>query len=477
MGELFPSLIPALHRADRAVGRGLRKFGRAMIYLLPVLVLIHLIAVVVTGRQLQGDIERLTKAGIIVPAKELIPAVPAGAENAADVYEQAWGALRLSREDDAALFEQWVKHDANWLALARRVVAANPEYYRLVDRASRMPHCVFPVEWEPMVSASFPHFSQMRQAARMLALRANTQAADGRAGEALGSVEAVFRVAEQAKTDPVIIADLVSYAIQGIGLRALSETLPTGAPSPAACRSLYDQLGKTDNVASSRRTVRGEVVLMGMDTFNLVRSGRISLTWLMRGDEGQASLGGRPRLRGRLRAWLLRPVLNADERVYLSYMEREVRSFELPYPESRQAMDDLNTSLETRTPIYALLTRLVMPIFGRAVWSRDRATAAVGAAQIALALKAYRSEHDSYPPSLAELGAAGWKLPLDPFGGKPYRYRREGSGFVVWSLGPDMDDDNAARDYDAYQKLKGPHGPGQREEIPEDYDIVFRCRL
>jgi len=473
MGELFPSLIPALRRAGRAVWRGLRKFGRAMVYVLPALVLIHLIAVVVTGRQLQGDIERLTKAGIILPAKDLIPKLPPGADNAADVYEQAWRALRMSREDDAALFEQWVKHDAEWLALARRAVAANPEYYRLLDRASRMPHCVFPVDWEAGVSASFAHFSQMRQAARMLVLRAHVQAADGGIDQALGSVDTLFRVAEQAKTDPVIIADLVSYAIQGIGIRALGEALPRGAPSPGACTSLYDQLDKSDNVASSLHTIKGEIVLFGMDVFDWVRSGRVSLTSLMHG-EGQVSLGGRPRLWGRLRTWLLRPMLNADERVYLSCMEREVRAFELPWPESRKVTDGVSRSLDTRTPIYAIVTRLVMPVYRRVVWSRDRATAGVGTAQIALALKAYRSDHATYPPSLAELGAAGWKLPLDPFGGKLYRYRRKGSGFVVWSLGPDMDDDNAVRDYDDYEK-KLVRSPGQRERPPEDYDIVFRC--
>jgi hypothetical protein len=475
MGELFPSLIAArraLWRGVRCFGRGLRKFGRAMVYVLPVLVLIHLIAVVVTGRQLQGDIERLTKAGIIVPAKDLIPAVPAGAENAADVYEQAWRALRLSTEDEAALFDQYVEHDAEWLALARRVVAANPEYHRLVDRASRMPNCVFPVDWHPSLGATFPYFAQMRQAARMLALRAYVEAANGRTDQALGSVEGVFRVAEQAKTDPIIIADLVSYAIQGIGIRALGEVLPTGAPSPAACRSLYDQLAKSDSVASSLRTIKGEIVLMGIDVFDWVRSGRVSLTSLVHG-EGQVSLGGRPRLWGRLRAWLLRPLLNADERAYLSYMEREVRAFELPWPESREVTDELHKSLDARTPVYAIITRLVMPVYGRVVWSRDRATAAVGTARIALGLKAYRVDHATYPASLAQLETAGWKLPLDPFGGKPYRYRREGSGFIVWSIGPDMDDDNASRDLDAYQKLG--LSPEEREKNPYDYDVIFRC--
>jgi len=128
----------------------------------------------------------------------------------------------------------------------------------------------------------------------------------------------------------------------------------------------------------------------------------------------------------------------------------------------------------TKHPFYGVVTLTVMPIFGRMIEARDRATAGIGTAQIALALKAYRSEHDSYPPSLAPLEAAGWKLPLDPFGGKPFRYRRQGAGFVVWSLGPDMDDDNAARDYESYDEMVR-RTPGLRERPPEDYDIVFRC--
>jgi hypothetical protein len=477
MGELFPSLIAArraLWRGVRCFGRGLRKFGRAMVYVLPVLVLIHLIAVVVTGRQLQGDIERLTKAGIIVPAKDLIPAVPAGAENAADVYQKAWETLRFSTLDESALFDQWVKHDAEWLSLAGRAVADNTDYYRLIGRASAMPHCVFPVDWEPMVSASFPHFAEMRKVARMLALRAYVQSADGRTDDALSSIEALFRVAEQTKTDPVLIADLVSYAIQGIGVRALGEVLPAGVPTSASCRSLYGQVAKTDNVASSLRTIRGEMVLMGMDVFGWVRSGQIRIVGLVSLDAGGTSLGKRAPLWGRLRAWLQRPVLNLDERVYLSYMEREIRAYELSWPKSRDTIDAVQKSLDTRTPIYAAVTRTVMPIFERAVWSRDRATAGIGTAEIALALKAYRAQHDSYPTSLAQLATAGWKLPLDPFGGKPYRYRRQGAGFVVWSFGPDMDDDNAARDFKDYnEKVKG---MGPRTERPaEDYDIIFRC--
>jgi len=35
----------------------------------------------------------------------------------------------------------------------------------------------------------------------------------------------------------------------------------------------------------------------------------------------------------------------------------------------------------------------------------------------------------------------GWKLPLDPFSGKPFVYHRKSKGFVLYSFGDDLDDD------------------------------------
>ena len=81
--------------------------------------------------------------------------------------------------------------------------------------------------------------------------------------------------------------------------------------------------------------------------------------------------------------------------------------------------------------------------------------AQLGNAQIALALKAYEAEHGTYPDSLASLELAGWKLPQDPFTGKALYYRREGQGFVIYSLGADMKD--------------------QGGQPRSEYDIPFRC--
>ncbi len=468
MRELFPSLTAGITATGRGLWRATKWLARAMLYLLPILILLHLIATVVTGRQLQRDMTRLRSAGILLPTNELIPTVPKGEENAAPVYEKAWKALRFSTEDETALFDQGIKHDAKWLALARQVVAANSEYYHLLDQASVITHCVFPVDWSSPIEALFPHFSQLRKAARILSLRADVAAADGQIEAALDSVTTIARVAQHAKTDPIIISELVSYGIQDLAISTLEEVLSQGTPPSSDCKGLYEELGKIDNNASSVRVMKGEVGLFSAEIFNLVRSGKVSLDDLYGDSTRNISFGSPLRTREKLRGWLWRPLFNADLRVNLAHMEKQIKAAELPWPESEQAIEKDQEQLDQSPPFYAILSRIITPAFNTVVLRRDRATATVRTAQVALALKAYQAEHGTLPASLNDLKQAGWKLPCDPFGGGEYRYRREGAGFVVWSIGPDMKDNNATRVYDDL--------PREEQRKPNaSYDIVLRC--
>lgn len=61
--------------------------------------------------------------------------------------------------------------------------------------------------------------------------------------------------------------------------------------------------------------------------------------------------------------------------------------------------------------------------------------------EVAISLRLYRKEHGCYPEDLSALVPTYLpSIPLDPFNGKPLRYRREQKGFRIWSVGPDMKD-------------------------------------
>jgi hypothetical protein len=61
---------------------------------------------------------------------------------------------------------------------------------------------------------------------------------------------------------------------------------------------------------------------------------------------------------------------------------------------------------------------------------------------VALALERHRLAHGTWPTALAELPPDLLPfVPLDPFDGRPLRYRRLADGVVVYSVGPDSQDD------------------------------------
>ena len=63
-------------------------------------------------------------------------------------------------------------------------------------------------------------------------------------------------------------------------------------------------------------------------------------------------------------------------------------------------------------------------------------------ARTVLALSLYRSEAGSYPDSLEALVPKYLPaLQIDPFDGKPIRYRRQGEGYVLYSVLENKTDD------------------------------------
>jgi hypothetical protein len=70
------------------------------------------------------------------------------------------------------------------------------------------------------------------------------------------------------------------------------------------------------------------------------------------------------------------------------------------------------------------------------------------AATTALAVERYRLQHGRWPDSLEALVAAQLlrQVPIDPYDGKPLRYRATKDGVVLYSIGPDGKGDGNASD-------------------------------
>jgi hypothetical protein len=130
-------------------------------------------------------------------------------------------------------------------------------------------------------------------------------------------------------------------------------------------------------------------------------------------------------------SWAAAPLRKLDLLNYVRYTAQV-------YPRYRQPYRGIASPAEKPPPSYTvMLLQTSAPVFFRAAQKRDWAMAHNGLIQTALALKVYRQQHGRYPDKLAGLP---WPSQEDPFSGKPFVYQRQGAGFRLYSLGPDLKD-------------------------------------
>ena len=118
---------------------------------------------------------------------------------------------------------------------------------------------------------------------------------------------------------------------------------------------------------------------------------------------------------------------------------------------------------------YALI-HIFVPALNRACEYSYRGRALHEATLTVLALKRWHLEGKQYPMSLNELVSAGYleQVPMDPYSDKPLFYKKTGDSFVLYSLGPDFDDDGGVENPKDSQRRKQ-EGPGDEVfwPIPE----------
>lgn len=101
---------------------------------------------------------------------------------------------------------------------------------------------------------------------------------------------------------------------------------------------------------------------------------------------------------------------------------------------------------------------------GAAVEAGDRLVVLNEMSRTVFALAAYRAKHKEYPEKLVDLAPKYLPaVPHDLFARAPLRYRREASGYVLYSVGKNAKDDGG-RDY---------HSPASTESPSLD-DVVIR---
>jgi hypothetical protein len=440
MREVLPNFYAA-GRLARALGHRIRAVLPGLVFLC---LLVDVGANVWAGRALERELALVRARGEPLSLTEVAPPRVPDDQNAALLYARAFALLprqeqnpqvdgsegqRLARQDELVLRQFLGERKGQPPVVVstrqvRQALAGTEAALALVRRAAAMPRCRFPVDWEAGAAALLPHYPQLISLSRLLAAQAIVAAHDGKPSEAAADLQAILGLTRHIAAEPIVVGQLAQYACLVTAVHSLNRVMQLTSLSEADSRQIEQALAQRELYGPFERAVLEERCL-GLWAFDLAREDPARLRAYMGG-------GDHPLL------WLSRqlgflgdPLLKLDEVCYLRAMTREVA---LAKERGRLAPDGFIEE-GASVPWYAV-TRFVLPALGGAMKKRDHAAAEIALARWGLALHVYRQRTGDYPPSLAAVdGQFGGKLPQDPLTGEVFAYRRQGDGFVLYSLG------------------------------------------
>ena len=325
------------------------------------------------------------------------------------------------------------RHEGRLEMLPEPLVRASLLAIELTRQASRISYSHFAVDFSDPINAKLPHLPMLRKLSLVLRDQAIYEARHGDTQAAVADSLALFRIAQHADNEPIMITYLISLAIDRFGYEALSETLRSGELDPAQLQQIAEALPRTEpreHLANLLRTERS----FGLWCFENVPQD--PFLWV-----AQMEGGGRPPRRSvwsypvRL-AWT--PFARMDEAYYLGVLDHAVSVAQQPLFSS--ALDTAEGSLSS-APNYAIGTRILAPSLSGFVRRMRDSEVRRREALVAVALAAYRFEHHAYPNTLDVVKGIDGPLPQDPFTEAPFRYRRSDTGCELYSPGPNHHDD------------------------------------
>lgn len=388
---------------------------------------------------LEREIASARQSGMPLSMSEIPMPTGPEAKNAAPLYRRATVLLNGSlKGPQGAVTKGWsLSATPKEIEAGRQMLPALSPLMDVCRQLPDRPFCNFQRDWSLTWNVTFPELASMRSMVRDLCAAADKQDKDGGWQGALKNMRLVHRISEDAASDPCLIGLLVQVSIRSIADREYEKLIGRHPRDSVVLNAIDRQIRAESDLPDLRRALSGEIAMGYM--------GRQSPKDLELGaseggsDEQQAQVAP---AKGLFQSQAFRDSL---ESVYLSEWLPAWKKF----PSDNQDWAGFGTVLKTVEKAVESDTSLIGRINGMMMPALGAMTDAVGVLQahdrllidsIAVLRERLRTGRLPVvlPPSLGELR-------LDPFDGQALRYRREGSGFTLYSIGKDRVDNGGKR--------------------------------
>ncbi len=383
-----------------------------------------------TGKNLEKFLEQRKSEGIPISIRDLDPEC-SPRDNAALDWKIAEGTLSIEKEQRAILGQviddlfSGKPLEEGTRDQMRDLIAKNQEALSFILEASTKPCFKYEEQWDILSEdLKIATAIQMIQGTRLLGIDAVIKAEDGNVEEAINQCLAARRFLKLYLQEPFLISYLIGMACTkqiAVCMNYIVSDREIETDTLNKILKEWDSSPWREGLVWALESER----IFGLESSLLFLKGEYDL------DIGKG---------GDIFYWFFRPVIKNEiiwmEQVY----DRLEEAAKRPYYALRDTKEI--EQIRNSIPWYYKMAGALVPNLTSTLFKRATLDAVYDSARIGMACKIYKNMYGDFPEDLAMLSPEILeKVPIDPFTGDPFIYKKQESGFIVYSIGSNLKDD------------------------------------
>lgn len=439
------------------------KFWHIPCALLAIIIGAFVVYRIVGRTTLEDRLDAIRAAGYPVTPAELDQwyETPPYGENAADYIVEALAYLQKPKPEqreqipwlgNAEMPARTEPLSTETASIVAQLLQDNQDAIKLLQQGAALERSRYPIDFTRGHATLLPHLADLRGAVQLLCLKAILHGEQGQPQSATDVLLCAFGVANSQAAEPLLISQMVRQGCQATTVSTLERIVSQTSLEQEHLMRLRKTLVTAYDPNAMARAFAGErclVILMLRDP----RSTGLDLAPLL-APEGPSLM----------QIYAAQALGQADQCLirYIDLTDRYIAALRLPPHERPQAARDLERQDQELRKAHAILS-YSMPSMHRFILTDLAHLTRLRVAGVAMAVEQYRLVNGNPPKQLADLVPTFLpEVPLDPYDSRPLRYRKREKGYVVYSIGKDLSDDD------------GKERPARRRGREEpQYDITF----
>jgi len=314
------------------------------------------------------------------------------------------------------------------LTAVKEILKGHSDLSPLIARAASIQACDFQRDYSLGLYLQFSEYTTVRTAARWIAAECAVAISEGRPADAVRRAALIFRMARHAAQSEDGISYITSISLDTIALRVLESAIHAGPDRAEVLTAVHDVLHREWHEESFARSLHGDLVMYKVTLDNLKSQGP-----KYEYGPSSANTAAADEITNSFAKYVFAGtgMLNGNGANVFRSMRQLSKVADKPYPESAAGVAKITDELAAGGFDTSLASDL-LSAYREVPAAKARLLARIRVLDSAAAVLKWNTRNTSLPDRLKEVLKTA---PTDPFDLKSLRYRRDGNGFTLYSVG------------------------------------------